>query len=313
MAEEKTFASEKGSTTFERQHTVTTLGLPYLDQPAELDFPPRNFCAPPECVELLERLEASQGVPTALDLVLGPARPTAAVVDGVPTLVLIQDVLLPGDLLAQAVREAGLPALSSPPVSVSGPSLVADPSAESLPFPSAPSSRGPDGEGTFSPLSLASGPSSNSSMNSDSDDGEDSLTDATLRILRWLAIHNTFRDLGGSQDEADSSDSRRPAAFPAGPPHQPVRPKARRLMDFFFSLYGSHCHILRPLHIAAVTVFPEWVDLFSFVLTLLPAAMPFELTPVLHETFADASSTGLGICIPEGNLAIITRTPRTIF
>ncbi|KAG0417643.1 hypothetical protein HPB47_005447 [Ixodes persulcatus] len=65
--------------------------------------PPWNFCAPPECVELLERLEASQGVPTSLDLVLGPARPTAAVVDGVPTLVLIQDVLLPGDLLAQAL------------------------------------------------------------------------------------------------------------------------------------------------------------------------------------------------------------------
>ncbi|KAG0438005.1 hypothetical protein HPB47_017190 [Ixodes persulcatus] len=58
----------------------------------------------------------------ALDLVLGPARPTVALVDGVPTFALLQDVLLPEDLLAQAVREVSLPTLSSPFLPVSGPS-----------------------------------------------------------------------------------------------------------------------------------------------------------------------------------------------
>ncbi|CAN7948134.1 unnamed protein product, partial [Ixodes pacificus] len=69
-------------------------GLPLVDAPRELVLP-EHFVCPPECVALLDSLDAPSGIPRALDLVLGPARPTAALVDGVPTLALLQDVLLP--------------------------------------------------------------------------------------------------------------------------------------------------------------------------------------------------------------------------
>lgn len=90
----------------------------------------------------------------------------------------------------------------------------------------------------------------------------------------------------------------------------------RAFGPFYFSLYGSYYHVLRPLHTATATGRPpslEWVKLFSFVLATLPATMPFALTPITQEKFSDASSTGLGVCLPEGNLVIITSIPRKIF
>lgn len=87
------------------------------------------------------------------------------------------------------------------------------------------------------------------------------------------------------------------------------------LWTFYFSLFGTHYHVLRPLHIAAVMgcpPSPESVELFAFVLAALPASMPFAMTTVLHEAYADASSTGLGLCLPQGSIAVLTNTPRTI-
>lgn len=58
---------------------------------------------------------------------------------------------------------------------------------------------------------------------------------------------------------------------------------------------------------------PQWVELFSFVLLHLPERVPFRTTPVIHSSHADASATGLGLCTPSGNVAVITTTPRGIY
>ncbi|KAG0436318.1 hypothetical protein HPB47_018019 [Ixodes persulcatus] len=150
--------------------------------PVSLFFSQRRSLVPPECVALLDSIDAPTGIPRALDIVLGPARPTVALVDGVPTLALLQDVLFPEDLLAQAT-EAGL---------------------------------------EDSPIVPASGSPPDSGMDSDSDGGQDSLAHAALRILRWLVVHQPFFAPDETEDyNEQSSNSRRQAAFPSGPPHIP--------------------------------------------------------------------------------------------
>ncbi|CAN8018371.1 unnamed protein product, partial [Ixodes persulcatus] len=154
-----------------------TVGLPDIDNRREPALLPPQFSCPPECLDLLASLDAPLGVPRALDVVLGPARPCAALVDGVPTLALLQDVLLPEDLLAQAIREAGLPTLSSPFVPVSGRSPAAGSSRDSS--ASSCASASAESDELSSDDSLA-GPSPDSDTEGDPEDGEDSLADAAL-------------------------------------------------------------------------------------------------------------------------------------
>lgn len=132
---------------------------------------------PSECWDLLTHLDATSGVPASLDLVLGQAQTVVAIVDGTPTLALLQDVLRPDDLLAQAIREAGIP---SHQTSEDVPGLPRNPyPTDTLPpddaasddFASEPSST--DSEMTIPPE-------------------HDSLEDAAIRILRWLKAHDPF-------------------------------------------------------------------------------------------------------------------------
>ncbi|KAG0429109.1 hypothetical protein HPB47_023951 [Ixodes persulcatus] len=70
------------------------------------------------------------------------------------------------------------------------------------------------------------------------------------------------------------------------------------------------------LHVAAATgrpVDPQWVDLFSFLLLHLPASVPFKTVTVTSTVYADASGTGLGLCLPDGNVAVLTSSPRGIY
>ncbi|KAM7312070.1 hypothetical protein ISCGN_008975 [Ixodes scapularis] len=88
------------------------------------------------------------------------------------------------------------------------------------------------------------------------------------------------------------------------------------LWNFYFSVYQGHFHVLRPLHQAAATGFPpplDWVQIFSFTLAMLPAAVPFVPPTVQHAVFSDASLTGLGVCAAKGNIAVISSTPRGIY
>ncbi|KAM7287272.1 hypothetical protein ISCGN_030963 [Ixodes scapularis] len=45
----------------------------------------------------------------------------------------------------------------------------------------------------------------------------------------------------------------------------------------------------------------------------LPATMPFVSPSVQQEVFADASNTRLGLCLPTGNISILTHTPWGLF
>ncbi|CAN8023244.1 unnamed protein product, partial [Ixodes persulcatus] len=90
-------------------------GLPHADELSEPALLPPHFSVPPECSELLEALDAPFGIPRALDVVLGPARPCAAVVDGVPTLALLQDRLSFPPSPLPSCRSRGLPPSPVPP------------------------------------------------------------------------------------------------------------------------------------------------------------------------------------------------------
>ncbi|KAM7290000.1 hypothetical protein ISCGN_030128 [Ixodes scapularis] len=96
----------------------------------------------------------------------------------------------------------------------------------------------------------------------------------------------------------------------------PTYQRLAGLWGFYFSLYQGHFHALRPRHRAAATgTLPprEWVELFSFVLTMLPAAVPFVPPTVQYVAFSDASLTGLGICSNKGNIAVICSSPPGIY
>lgn len=46
---------------------------------------------------------------------------------------------------------------------------------------------------------------------------------------------------------------------------------------------------------------------------MLPASVPFMPPTVKHCVFADASLTGLGICVPQGNIAAVSPSPSGIY
>ncbi|KAM7296418.1 hypothetical protein ISCGN_021577 [Ixodes scapularis] len=174
---------------------------------------------PQECLDLLDAVDAlPTGLPRPLDLVLGEAQTVAVVVDGVPTLGLLQDILLPEDLLAQALREAGVPGSTTPSDPAGVPSLPAVPVTAPAPSP-----------GAFPrPASPSTTASSASDLTTDSEVAadlpeDDSLADAGLRILQWLQRHQPHPPPDQDQQDNDD-DSRRPAAFPLLPPYPPVRP-----------------------------------------------------------------------------------------
>ncbi|KAG0417121.1 hypothetical protein HPB47_005866 [Ixodes persulcatus] len=64
---------------------------------------------PPACGNLAHSLECQNDVPKNLTLVLTNPRPQWCLVDGQPTLALLQEVIQPPDLLAQAMGLAGVP------------------------------------------------------------------------------------------------------------------------------------------------------------------------------------------------------------
>ncbi|KAG0424042.1 hypothetical protein HPB47_000203 [Ixodes persulcatus] len=179
-----------------------TVGLPDTDNRREPALLPPQFSCPPECLDLLASLDAPFGVPRALDVVLGPARPCAALVDGLPTLA----------LLAQAIREAGIPTLSSPFVPVSGRSPAAGSSRDSSVSSRASASAESD---ELSPDDSLAEPSP------DSDTGAWRMQPSAF--CGGSLFHQPFPLPGDTEDDDDgSSDSRRQAAFPSGPPHFPL-------------------------------------------------------------------------------------------
>ncbi|KAM7294388.1 hypothetical protein ISCGN_023894 [Ixodes scapularis] len=167
---------------------------------------PTRSLGPPECQELLTYYDAATGVPAPLQLILGNAQSVLAIVDGTPTLAILQDLILPEDILAQAIREAGIPAHQ----------LAVE--APGLPRPSTTQ----DETETSSSNATPSEPSSTPSDDEDADES-DSLEDAALRILKWLHVHEPFPPLP-EDDNNEEQDSRRPAFLAAGAPHPPVRP-----------------------------------------------------------------------------------------
>lgn len=88
------------------------------------------------------------------------------------------------------------------------------------------------------------------------------------------------------------------------------------LLSFYFSVYAAHYHAIRPLHVAAFSGLPPplpWLGLFEQMVAALSNQVPFDFVPVLQDVFADASTTGLGICLPQGNVAVLSTTPTAIY
>ncbi|KAG0423003.1 hypothetical protein HPB47_001207 [Ixodes persulcatus] len=198
---------------------------------------PADVQAAAECWPLLDALEASPlGLPRALDVVLSEARPTAVVVDGVPTLALVQDVLLPEDILAQALREAGVPGLSALTGPTSGNSPDGSPRGIDAP-PSVPDFSSNQSDVPGSSPSSGSWPSPDPDLVQDPlADEDDSLVDAALSILRWLQRNQPVPpDHDDDADSVSDDDSRRPAAFPLqSPPPIPPPPPSSPTVPFDF-------------------------------------------------------------------------------
>ncbi|KAG0443103.1 hypothetical protein HPB47_015285 [Ixodes persulcatus] len=177
-----TTRSTKGPTTpkkKEKSEVVSTTTF----QPLPSGVPP-----PQECVDLLEQLDGLHGTLERLNYVVGPAQPAIAVVDGVPAVAVIQDLVLQQDLLAQALREVGI--------------------EEDIPLSTTPSP---------STTSL-------SSPSTEEEDDDHTFAIGAERILRWLESHEIPDDSEDlDESEQDEEDSRSAAAHPSGPPFQPVR------------------------------------------------------------------------------------------
>ncbi|EEC07554.1 hypothetical protein IscW_ISCW024357, partial [Ixodes scapularis] len=71
-----------------------TISEPLTTTTYPVPLPPDVF-VPPECLDLLASFDATTGVRAHLELVLGEALPVLAIVNGIPTLALLQDVLQP--------------------------------------------------------------------------------------------------------------------------------------------------------------------------------------------------------------------------
>ncbi|KAM7310942.1 hypothetical protein ISCGN_007850 [Ixodes scapularis] len=218
-----------------------------LPRRSEASALPPDFQPPQECLDLLHAVDAlPTGLPRPLDLVLGEAQTIAVVVDGVPTLGLLQDILVPENLLAQALREAGVPGSTTPSDPAGWPSLraVPDPApalvSGALPRPASPSTT------ASSALELTT----DSEVAEDLPE-DDSLADAALRILQWLQRHQPHPP--PDQDQQDDDDDG-----------------------------------LRPSRSCRLTRLSDQVNQFQ-------------------------SSSGIGICLSEGNIAIIASRPAPIY
>lgn len=123
-----------------------------------------------------------------LEFITGPTQPVLAVIDGVPTYAVVQDLIPQRDMLSQALQEVGL----------------------------------------LNPLAVTPTPSSEDSSSTQSstslESEDDTLAFGAERVLRWLESHEIPPDSDDSATEQeDNDDSRRAASRPAGPPYQPVR------------------------------------------------------------------------------------------
>ena len=108
------------------------------------------------------------------------------------------------------------------------------------------------------------------------------------------------------------------ATFATLPAHLPQRVYQRLAghWNFYFSLYGGHFHALRPLHLAAATGIPpspQWTALFQRIWHHLPHRLPWHIPEPTTTVASDASLTGLGVCLPQGNVAVVTQSPTGIY
>lgn len=85
---------------------------------------------------------------------------------------------------------------------------------------------------------------------------------------------------------------------------------------FYFSLYGGHYHVLRPMYRAAIhgrPVDPTWINAFSRLWQELQHNIPWRTPEPMTTAAADASDAGMGVCLPSGNVAIVSPHPRGIY
>lgn len=107
--------------------------------PEHFHLLPPSLEVPPECLDLLNYVEDPTLPTSRLEFVTGPAHPILAVVDGIPTYAVIQDLVPQKDLLAEALHEVGLldpvqvePTQSSPSSSSTQSSLIQEPEDDTL-------------------------------------------------------------------------------------------------------------------------------------------------------------------------------------
>ncbi|KAG0420699.1 hypothetical protein HPB47_003342, partial [Ixodes persulcatus] len=92
--------------------------------------------------------------------------------------------------------------------------------------------------------------------------------------------------------------------------------KLAGLWCFYFSLYRSAYHALRPLFDAALTGVPPpetWCVVLRKLWQKLPHSVPFVPLPPKTNFFADAYSTGFGVITQDSALAVITVPSKKIF
>ncbi|KAG0433512.1 hypothetical protein HPB47_019850 [Ixodes persulcatus] len=145
---------------------------------------------PTECQPLARYLEVQNEVPASLTLVLTEPQPQWCLVDGQPTLAVVQDVVPAQDLLTQAMSIAGIPVQPQPIHHDQSPEDTDDPDTHQI-----GAQRILEYLETHQPPVP---PQADQSRNRRHDEEED-------------------------QTDTQEDDTRRQAARPAGPPHPPVR------------------------------------------------------------------------------------------
>ncbi|KAG0431570.1 hypothetical protein HPB47_021669 [Ixodes persulcatus] len=93
---------------------------------------------------------------------------------------------------------------------------------------------------------------------------------------------------------------------------RPRRKKSRH-WAFYFCVYRACYHVLRPMFDACKTgqpVSPEWIRKLIGLWQELSHEVPWRTPEPRITTAANASDAGLGVCLPSGNVAIITSKPK---
>lgn len=88
------------------------------------------------------------------------------------------------------------------------------------------------------------------------------------------------------------------------------------LWGFYFSLYRSGYHALKPLFQAADTGVPpppQWTHVLCKMWDSLPHVVPFVPTPPSSTMYADASATGLAVVTADAAFAVITDPSPAIY